>query len=232
MSDILNTTPKHIGIILDGNRRWAKERGKSSLEGHRAGYKALKRVTEAAFKRGIEFVSVYVFSTENWSRKAEEVNYLMDMALKVFEKDIARLNKQGIRVLWLGTKERLSDKHQEAIKKAVELTKNNIKGTLCFCFNYGGTQEIVDGIKKYFATGEKVEDLTSEIFRNYLYQPEVPDLDIVVRTSGEERISNFMLWRSAYAELFFMKKYWPDFDAHDVDEIILEYQKRQRRFGV
>lgn len=223
--------PRHIGFILDGNRRWAKEHGKTSLEGHRAGYKALKKVTEAAFKRGVEFVSVYVFSTENWSRKAEEVDYLMDMALKVFEKDISRLNKQGVRVLWLGTKERLSDKHQEAIRKAVELTKNNLKGTLCFCFNYGGTQEIVDGIKKLFNSNEKIEDLTPEKFREYLYEPEVPDIDIVVRSSGEERISNFMLWRSAYSEMFFMKKYWPDFGASEVDEIIDEYQKRQRRFG-
>lgn len=231
MSEITPTVPKHIGFILDGNRRWAKEHGKSSLEGHRAGYQALKRVTEAAFKRGIEFVSVYVFSTENWNRKAEEVTYLMDLALKVFDKDIARLHKQGIRILWLGTKERLSDRHQEAIKKAVELTKNNVKGTLCFCFNYGGTQEIIDGVKKLFNEKADIDGLTPENFHNYLYEPQVPDVDIVVRSSGEQRISNFMLWRSAYAELMFIDKYWPDFGAKEVDQTIAEFQDRQRRFG-
>jgi undecaprenyl diphosphate synthase len=232
MANNIQPIPKHVGFILDGNRRWAKERGKTNIEGHRAGHKALIRVTEAAFKKGIKFVTVYVFSTENWNRKAEEVNYLMEMALRVFEKDIARLNKQGIRVLWLGTKDRLSDKHQDAIKKAVELTKNNVKGTLCFCFNYGGTQEIVDGIKKLFQSREDIGHLTPEKFREYLYEPEVPDLDIVVRSSGEERISNFMLWRSAYSEIFFMQKYWPDFDEADIDTVIAEYQKRQRRFGI
>lgn len=223
--------PIHIGIILDGNRRWAKEHGKSSLEGHKAGYEALKKVTEAAFDRGIKFVSVYVFSTENWNRKADEVSYLMDLALEVFKKDIKRLHKKGIKVLWLGTKDRLSNKHLEAIKKAVELTKNNTKGTVCFCFNYGGTQEIVDGIKKFISSGQDVEDLTVGSFRGYLYEPEVPDIDIIVRTSGEERISNFMLWRAAYSELYFMNKHWPDFGADDVDNIIDEYNTRQRRFG-
>ena len=223
--------PRHIGIILDGNRRWAAENGKTSLEGHRAGYKALKVVVQSAFDKGISFVSVYVFSTENWNRKAEEVSYLMDIALQVFKKDINVLHKKGIRVMWLGTKERLSTAHLTAIKKAVEITKNNTKGTLCFCFNYGGTQEIVDGIKKFVAGGTSTDDLTTESFRNYLYEPEVPDIDIVVRTSGEERISNFMLWRAAYSEFFFIKKHWPDFGPDDIDIIIAEYQKRQRRFG-
>ena len=155
----------------------------------------------------------------------------MDMALKVFKKDISRLHKQGIRVLWLGTKERLSDKHLKAIDDAVELTKKNIKGTLCFCFNYGGTQEIIDGIKKFINSGDSSEDLNVNSFREYLYEPEVPNVDIIVRTSGEERISNFMLWRAAYAELFFMKKHWPDFGPEDVNTIISEYNTRQRRYG-
>lgn len=223
--------PKHVGFILDGNRRWAEKNNKSSFEGHKAGHEALKRVVESAFKRGIDFVSVYVFSTENWSRSNEEVSYIMDLALQVFKKDIRKLHNEGIRVKWLGSSERLSDKHLAAIKKATELTKNNIKGTLCFCFNYGGTQEIIDGVKKLIKSGDNAESLTPETFRNCLYEPEVPDVDIVVRTSGEQRISNFMLWRIAYSELLFMKKQWPDFDASDVDYIISEYQKRQRRFG-
>lgn len=231
MSAELQALPKHVGFILDGNRRWAEHNKKSSYEGHKAGHKALKRVVEGAFKRGIEFVSVYVFSTENWSRSTEEVTYIMDLALQVFKKDINKLHQQGIRVRWLGTSDRLSDKHKSAIKKAIDLTKNNTKGTLCFCFNYGGTQEIVDGVKKFIKSGDKIEDLTPETFRSFLYEPEVPDVDIVVRTSGEKRISNFMLWRIAYAELMFMKKHWPDFDADDVDLIISEYKKRQRRFG-
>lgn len=231
MSAELQALPKHVGFILDGNRRWAEQNNKSSYEGHKAGHQALKRVVEAAFKRGINFVSVYVFSTENWSRSAEEVSYIMDLALQVFKKDINRLHEQGIRVRWLGTSDRLSEKHKSAIKKAIELTENNTKGTLCFCFNYGGTQEIVDGVKKFIKSGDKVDGLTTEKFRNYLYEPEIPDVDIVVRTSGEKRVSNFMLWRIAYAELMFMNKHWPDFGADDVDAIITEFQSRQRRFG-
>lgn len=232
MTANLSYAPKHLGIILDGNRRWAKEHGKSSLEGHKAGYEALKKVTEAAFNKGIKYVSAYVFSTENWNRQAEEVSYLMDMALMVLSKDIKDLHKKGVRLLWLGSSERLSAKHIKAISKAVDLTKDNTKGTLCLCFNYGGTQEITDAVKKLLTDNVQISDINPEVFRKYLYEPEVPDVDIVVRTSGEERISNFMLWRVAYAELYFMDKHWPDFDSEDVEKIIQEYSKRQRRFGV
>jgi len=226
-----SNVPEHLGIILDGNRRWAKEHGKTSLEGHKAGYETLKKVTEAAFNKGIKYVSAYVFSTENWNRQKEEVSYLMDMALMVLSKDIKELHKKGVRLLWLGSSERLSPKHIKAIRKAVELTKNNTKGTLCLCFNYGGTQEITDAVKKLLTSETRPGDVNPEMLRKYLYEPEVPDVDMVVRTSGEERISNFMLWRVAYAELYFMNKHWPDFDGEDVDNIIKEYSKRQRRFG-
>lgn len=223
--------PTHLGIILDGNRRWARDRGLTLIEGHRAGYKALERVTEAAFKAGIKYVTAYVFSTENWNRAEEEVEYLMKLALRVFKQDLNKLHKKDIRVRWLGTREKLSDKHIEAINKAVEKTKNNKSGDLCFCFNYGGQHEIIDAFKSYVREGNSANDLNINNFKNYLYEPDVPDVDIMVRSSGERRISNFMLWRMAYAELMFIDKHWPDFTADDVDNIIEEFNNRQRRFG-
>ena len=232
MSDQATTVPRHLGIILDGNRRWAKLKGKTSYQGHLAGYKTLKEVCDVAFARGIEFISVYVFSTENWARDKDEVSYLMKLALKIFHNDIDETNKKGIRVKWFGETRNLSNKHVDAITKSQELTKNNKKGTLCICFNYGGQQEIVDATKKLVSRVVSAEDITVEMLKDSLYHPDVPEIDIIVRTSGEQRISNFMLWRAAYSELMFVDKHWPDFSEADVDDVISEYSSRQRRFGV
>jgi undecaprenyl diphosphate synthase len=223
--------PRHIAVILDGNRRWAKEHGKRAQQGHKAGYSTLLKFVDLTFDRGIEYLSVYLFSTENWRRDSDEVGYIMDLALRVFEKDLMKLHKKGVRVHWLGRYDNLSDRHISAIEKAVELTKNNTKSHLCCCVNYGGQQEIVDATKKALIEGVDLNSLDETTFRNLLYAPEVPDIDIVVRSSGEQRISNFMLWRIAYAELLFIDKYWPDFGAEELEVIISEYSNRKRRYG-
>lgn len=221
--------PRHLGLILDGNRRWAKAHGRPQLEGHQAGYENLKTISRAAINRGIEYVSAYIFSTENWSRSKSEVKYLMDLALNIFSSDIEELNNEGVRVLVAGSQKRLSSKLKRAIDSAQELTKNNKKGTIVLCFNYGGQQEIAEAVNRLIATGARTLE-PADIEKN-LYTPQVPPVDLIIRTSGEQRISNFMLWRAAYAELMFTDKHWPDFTETDLDVALADYANRQRRFG-
>jgi undecaprenyl diphosphate synthase len=216
---------------LDGNRRWAKARGLPTLEGHRQGYDNLKDIAKAAINRGVEFVSAYVFSMENWNRTPAEVKYLMGLAYRMLTKDVEELNKENIRVLWLGTTERLSERLKKAIQHAEEATKHNTKGTLAICFNYGGQQEIVDAAMKLVQEGIDAAKLTAEKFAQALYKPVVPALDLLIRTSGEQRLSGYMLWRAAYAELYFVDKHWPDFSEADLGEALADYAHRQRRFG-
>lgn len=223
-----NTLPTHLGLILDGNRRWAREQGLPTFEGHRRGYDNLKEITKAAINSGVAFVSAFIFSTENWNRTADEVKYLMGLAYNVVTKDIEELNKENIRVLWLGSRDRLSQKLIDAIEKAQELTKSNTRGTLALCFNYGGQQEIADAASQLAESGQVI---TTESLQKALYQPDVPNIDFIIRTSGEQRISNYMLWRSAYAELYFAAKHWPAFTTDDLKEALAEFAARQRRFG-
>lgn len=225
------TIPTHIGFILDGNRRWARARGLPTLEGHRRGYDNLKTIGKAAVNRGVKFISAYIFSTENWNRSKEEVSYLMNLAYILLKRDVAELNKEGIRVVWLGSPDKVSPKLQKAIKNAEESTKNNTRGTLCLCFNYGGHQEILDAAKRVLTSGVVPQELTIERFEQALYAPAVPPIDLLIRTSGEQRISNFMLWRAAYAELYFVDKHWPDFNEADLDAAMQDYASRHRRFG-
>jgi len=223
--------PVHLGLILDGNRRWAKARGLPTLLGHKKGYTKLRSISEAAFDRGVKYVSAFIFSTENWSRAQEEVDYLMDLALKIFAKDLRSIHKKGIRVLWFGVKDKLSEKHLKAIEETEQLTKNNTHGTLCICFNYGGRREIADALTKLIEQNTKAGDVTEQLIEENLYHPEVPPVDLLVRTSSEQRVSNFMLWRMAYAELLFVDKHWPAFTEKDLDMVLAEYASRQRRFG-
>lgn len=220
--------PTHVGLILDGNRRWARGKGLPTLEGHRIGYNNLKDISKLAADRGIKYLSAFIFSTENWNRSKEEVKYLMNLAYTLLTRDVKELNKENIRVLWLGSRDRVSDKLQRAINKAVESTKDNTRGTLCLCFNYGGQQEIIDAAKQL---AENDTEITLQNFQSALYGPEVPDIDLLIRTSGESRTSGYMLWRAAYAELYFTDKYWPDFKETDLDMALKEYANRQRRFG-
>ena len=224
------STPRHVGLILDGNRRWAKANGLPALEGHRAGYSNLKEMAKYAVNQGVDYVSAYIFSAENWKRSKEEVSYLLDLALWVATKEVREVHKEGIRVRFLGRQQGLSNKLIKAIQKAEELTKNNKRGTLALCFNYGGKQEIVDAAQELLDTNKTLK-LTVEDFSGALYAPDIPSMDLIIRTSGEQRLSNFMLWRAAYAELYFVKKHWPAFTTDDFDEALAEFANRQRRFG-
>ncbi|HEX6462102.1 MAG TPA: polyprenyl diphosphate synthase [Candidatus Saccharimonadales bacterium] len=225
------TIPLHIGYIVDGNRRWAKKHGIPKYEGHLAGYNALKDVVIESVEAGVKFVSVYVFSTENWKRDTDEVRYLMKLVHRLMTKDLKELIDRDIRALFIGSRAELGADIVEAIEKAEEASAHCSRGTAVVCLNYGGQREIVEATKAIIDAGVKTEQITEESFAKYLYAPEVPAVDVVVRTSGEHRLSNFMLWRAAYSEFIFIDKYWPDMRPEDVHEIIKEYNNRQRRFG-
>lgn len=223
--------PEHLGLILDGNRRWAKSRDKSTLDGHKAGYENLKTICEAAWNRGVKYVSAYVFSTENWNRSKEEVGYLMNLLLWAADNDLKELEKKGAKILCVGSMDGVDKKVQKSIEGAVERTKNNQNGTLVLCFNYGGHREITDATKSIVESGVSSEDITEDLIAEHIYTPELPPLDMIIRTSGEQRLSNFMLWRAAYSELYFSEKLWPDFAEEDLDEALDDYASRQRRYG-
>lgn len=223
--------PNHIGYIIDGNRRWAKSHGIPTYEGHLAGYSAIQEVVKATFDAGVRYVSVYIFSTENWKRSEEEVGKLMGLVLKLLTSDLKQLEENDIKLVVLGSREGVSDKILRAIDDAENRTMNNTRGTLGLCFNYGGQLEITDAIKKIVQSGVGADDITPELITENLYGPEVPPVDLIVRTSGEQRISNFMLWRAAYSELLFVEKLWPDMTKDDVAAILKEYSRRDRRIG-
>ncbi len=223
--------PKHIGYIVDGNRRWAKEHGLPTYEGHLAGYTALKEVALATLNAGVSYSTVYVFSTENWKRSADEVKKLMALVLRLVSTDIPLFNEHNIQLKVLGSREKLDAKIIKAIETAEAETAHNTGGVFGLCFNYGGQLEIADVVKKIVQSGVPAEDVTEALIADNLYAPEVPPLDLIVRTSGEQRLSNFMLWRSAYSELLFLDKNWPDMTKDDVTHIIEEYSRRSRRFG-
>lgn len=223
--------PEHLGLILDGNRRWARERGLPTLEGHSRGYDNLKDIAKVAVDRGVTYVSAFIFSTENWSRTPKEVKYLMDLAHRMLTKDVDELNAEQIRVVWLGAKEKVSQRLLKAIEQAETATRNNTRGTLALCFNYGGQDELVEAAQKIAAQGLQQKEITKEVLEAALYAPDVPPVDLLVRTSGEQRLSGFMLYRAAYAELYFTDKYWPDFSEEDLDAALAEYAERERRHG-
>lgn len=217
----------HLGIIADGNRRWAKARGLPTLEGHKKGLAVIEELVEAAMGAEIPYVTFYVFSTENWGRSEKEVSYLMKLA----DKHIMRLAEKMVlkngKLVVLGSKAKVPPKLASTIEQAEKMTADCDGITVCFCFNYGGEQEIADAATIAATEGE----ITPETIRKHLYHPEVPDVDMVVRTSGEERTSGFMLWRAAYSELMFMEKYFPEMEPGDIDLILEEYRRRNRRFG-
>lgn len=229
MSD--DTIPQHVGYIVDGNRRWAKKHGLPAYEGHMAGYNAIQDVAKATFDTGVKYVSAYIFSTENWKRSEDEVKGLMGLVLKLLTSDLRQLEDNDIQLKILGSREGVSEKIVKAIDAAEERTAHNTRGVLAVCFNYGGQLEITDAVKKIVHSGVSMDELTPELIAENLYAPEVPPIDILVRTSGEQRLSNFMLWRAAYSELMFLEKCWPDMTKDDVTAIIKEYTRRGRRFG-
>ncbi len=218
-------------MILDGNRRLAKANGKTNFNGHRQGFNNLKDIVEYAVDNGIKFVSAFVFSTYNSDRSKAEFSYLMNLSYRLITRDVKTLNEKKIKAVWLGSKRNLSDKLLSAIAKAEESTANNTRGTFCFCFNYGGQEELSDAAKQIVKDNIAAEDITPQTIADRLYAPGVPPVDLVIRTSGEQRLSGFMLWRIAYSEIFFCPKYWPDFTHSDFDEAIEFYKSRERRFG-
>ena len=223
--------PNHVGFIIDGNRRWAKAHGLPTYEGHLAGHNALKDVLLETLSRGVKYASAYVFSTENWKRSEEEVGHLMGLLLKILESDTPIFVKNNVRLRVVGSREGLSGAILKAIDRAEATTANLDGGELLLCLNYGGQLEIADAVKKIVQSGVGPELITPELISQYIYAPEVPPCDLIVRTSGEQRLSNFMLWRSAYSELMFIDKNWPDMSRDDVSAILEEYAKRNRRHG-
>lgn len=230
-----NSLPKHIAIILDGNGRWAKKRGLSRNLGHKAGAKNLYTITKYAYELGIKAVTVFAFSTENWNRPVDEINYLMEEALKFKEDYKENIKKYNFRVNIIGERDHLDQSILKLIDESNENTKNNDEFYFTICLNYGGQQEIVNSVKKIIKDVQDeiitIDEINPGLFNSYLYTNELPPLDLLIRTSGEQRISNFLLWQLAYAELYFTKTYWPDFTRKDLLEAIYNFQKRNRRFG-
>jgi len=231
-----NTLPAHVGIIMDGNGRWAQKRGLPRVRGHVKGYNVLKKIIEFNKKIGIKYISVYAFSIENWRRPKEEVNFLMEMAKRLIAEYSDTLLKNDIRLLITGVRDNIDSRLAELLDESVAKTGRCRSYVLNVVFNYGGRREIVDAAKKlaeqYKSGKAKLEDIDERAFGNFLYAPELPDVDLVIRTSGEYRLSNFLIWQSNYAELFFTKRFWPDFREIDFCRAIYSYQTRKRRFGI
>ena len=224
--------PTHVAIIVDGNGRWAKERGLTRMQGHDAGFKNLKTLANHIFDRGIKVASFYVFSTENFKRSAEEVGHLMDIFVILCRRELKTFMKNNIKVVFSGGDEPLPQKVIEARDWIADQTKNNTGGIINFCLNYGGRAEIVHAVKRIAAekSADEIANLTEQDFAKYLYQ-DLPDVDLMIRTSGELRLSNFLLWQNSYAEFYFPKTKFPDFSADDFDQALVEYTLRDRRFG-
>ncbi len=230
-----NDIPRHVAIIMDGNGRWAKERGLPRSAGHRAGINRVKEIIKAASDFGIKVVTLFAFSTENWSRPKKEISLLMHALNNFLDRQINELDKNNIKLMVIGTDKAVPQYLLAKIKKAKERTQGNTGLIFVLAFNYGSRQEIIDAVKKFTEAVIKKEaspeDLNMESFSNYLYTAGLPDPDLLIRTSGEMRISNFLLWQLSYAELYFLKKYWPDFVKEDLEKAIDIYQRRERRFG-
>lgn len=223
--------PKHIGIIPDGNRRWARKRHLPAIEGHRQGYRTARNIASRAMDMGVDYVSIYGFSTENWKRPPEEVTALMGLLEWITaKKEIRSIDREDIRVRFAGREQGLDSSIVEALRDAEERTKDNQKGQLVMCINYGGRAEITDAMKAIAEEGIAPEDINEDTIANHLYLPDVPPADMVIR-SGEQRTSNFLPWQAAYAELMFSDKLWPDFTNDDLEGFIEDFSIRQRRFG-
>jgi len=231
-SEIVNANvPNHLGFIVDGNRRWAKLNGKSVAEGHRQGYETLKTIASSALKHGVKYVTAYVFSDENWQRDPNEIDNIMKFLGWVLKNEVKGFHENNIRLLAAGANTRLAPNLIKALREAEELTKNNTAGTVMLCIDYGGQQEIVDAVKTIVKNGVPADEITINTISNNIYSPGVPPVDLIIRTSGEHRLSNFMTWRSVYSELIFIDKLWPDFSEQDLIEAFSDYSTRHRRFG-
>ena len=223
--------PTHVAIIMDGNGRWALARGLPRLVGHRAGTENLRRIITACVEFGVKYLTIYAFSTENWGRPREEVDGLMNILEDVIDRELAELNKEGVQLRHIGRLERLDPKLQEKVLEAIELTKQNDRLVLNVAFNYGGRDEIVFAIQKIIKDGVRAEEVTSDLVSRYLFTAGVPDPDLIIRTSGELRVSNFLIWQGAYSEWYVTSVYWPDFNKEEFRKALDTFAKRDRRYG-
>ncbi len=223
--------PNHIAIIMDGNRRWAEQHGLPRIEGHRAGIKSLRSIMDYLAKRQLKYLTVYGFSTENWGRSIEEVKGLLQLLEETINKETPELHKRGVRLRHLGRLEELPVGPKQTIIRAAELTENNTGMTFSFAFNYGGRTEIIDAVRRIIAEGTPLKNIDEKLFNNYLYSAGLPDIDLVIRPGGVIRLSNFLMWQTAYSEYYFTDVLWPDFDEKELEKALLSYSQRQRRFG-
>jgi len=230
--EALVTIPQHVGIILDGNGRWAREHGLPRLEGHRAGTENIRRVLEACSEFGIKILTIYAFSTENWGRPQVEVRGLMRILEEVIDREVQNLHKNGVQLRHIGRLEGLSQRLQQAVRDALELTKENDRLILNVAFNYGGRSEILDAVRRLMGDGISPQELSEELFERYLYTAGLPPPDLIIRTGGEMRLSNFLIWQAAYAEYYSTPTYWPDFNKEELHKALLAYSQRERRFGL
>lgn len=231
----LHQLPKHIAIIMDGNGRWAKEKGKNRVFGHKNGVNAVREVSEACAELGVEYLTLYAFSVENWNRPKLEVTALMELLVRTIGSETPTLMKNNIRLTTIGAVDALPKRAQEQLNKVIEATKNNSRLTLSLALSYGSRTEIVDACKKIALQVKNseinVDDISESIINNHLYAPTTPDPELMIRTSGEHRLSNFLLWQAAYTEFYFTEEYWPDFNKESLYKAILSFQNRERRFG-
>lgn len=228
---IKDTNLKHIAIIMDGNRRWAKEKNLPSAMGHKKGVDSLKNILRACNDFSIKYLTVYAFSTENWNRKKEEVEFLMNLVAVTLTNELAEMHKENVQIHFIGDLTKLSDKLQKILANAVETTKNNTGIVLQIALNYGSRDEIVHAVQKIVESGVKSDEIDEQLISENLYTAGVPDPDILIRTGGEQRISNYLLWQIAYSEIIIRSEFWPDFDKNSLKDSILEFGKRQRRYG-
>ena len=227
----VDNRPQHVAIIMDGNSRWAKQNGLTRLEGHRAGAKTVRHVVEIFAEYNIEYLTLFAFSTENWGRPKSEVRSLLRIFSEMIDSEIKRLHEKGVRLYHLGRLSRLPIGLQRKVKGAVELTKNNSRMTFSIAFDYGARTEITDAVHRLLADGVSPEEIDEVSLRERLYEPELPDPDLIIRTGGEMRLSNFFLWQAAYSELYFTNALWPDFNRTEIDKALAAYASRQRHFG-
>ncbi|MFO8100779.1 MAG: polyprenyl diphosphate synthase [Dehalococcoidia bacterium] len=223
--------PEHVAIIMDGNGRWAESRGLTRLEGHRAGTENIRRIVRTFGNCGVKYLTLYAFSTENWSRPPEEVQGLFRILADVIDRETENLHQEGVRLRHLGHLEGLSHELQEKVRWAIDLTSNNTRMTLNVAFNYGGRADILQAIQQIIRDGLSPEEIDESIFTRYLYTNGTPDPDLVIRTADEMRLSNFLIWQSAYSEYYATSTFWPDFDEEEVLKALSAYSQRERRFG-
>jgi undecaprenyl diphosphate synthase len=226
-----DSPPRHVAIIMDGNGRWAKKRGLPRLVGHNAGGENIRPVVKVFADCGVNYLTVYMFSTENWNRPRIEVAGLLSLLARKIDQETRAFHQENIRLLHLGRLDRLSHKLKEKVQAAVELTKNNTGLTVCLAFDYGGRDEIVRAAVRIVSDCVRGDNIDESLFAQYLDNPGIPDPDLVIRTGGESRLSNFLLWQAAYSELYLTPVLWPDFGRKDIEEALSEYKRRQRRFG-